>query len=111
MKANIPPFYIGQKVVYITGINMPKNSVHVVTGMNCSPCCGAFRLFIEIPAGKNDPTKPYALCTNGCKYKKPQNYEVAWDPNSFRPLEYIKPKLMTFEEINQTEKEEILTLN
>lgn len=35
---NLPPFYIGQKVVYITGINMPKDSIHTVRDIVQSEC-------------------------------------------------------------------------
>jgi len=28
---NLPPFYVGQKVVYITGISMPKDSIHIIS--------------------------------------------------------------------------------
>lgn len=35
---NLPPFYIGQKVVYITGTNMPKWSKHIVSDVFKFPC-------------------------------------------------------------------------
>ena len=38
MKSNIPPFHIGQKVMYITGKNMPKDSMHIVKDIYQSEC-------------------------------------------------------------------------
>jgi hypothetical protein len=35
---NLPPFYVGQKVVYISGVNMPKYSRHIVLDIIKWPC-------------------------------------------------------------------------
>lgn len=43
---NLPPFYVGQKVVYITGDNMPKNSIHIVREVILADC-GCFILKIN----------------------------------------------------------------
>lgn len=106
MKNNIPPFYVGQKVVYITGKAMPKNSIHTVRGAKQHPCgCWA----IDIGRKADTPLHVCyhhrdsdALFTNG----------IGWFVSeSFRPLQEMKAPMLTFEKIKESEKEEVLILN
>jgi hypothetical protein len=111
-KLKIPPFYIGQKVVYITGLQMPKNSIHVVSDTFLSKC-GCW--VIEI---NNKKLTPFTAKTNrtrclncGNAYNSHNNDYTGWASNSFRAFEEKKLQLLTFIEIKEKEKEEILTLN
>jgi len=103
-KLNLPPFYVGQKVVYITGDCMPKNSIHVIKRvLRCN--CGEY----IIDVGR---TKHLSIntCSNSCCAIETSKSQL-FKNSSFRPLEEAPAPLLTFEQIKQTEKEEILTLN
>lgn len=112
-KLNLPPFYIGQKVVYITGNNMPKGSIHTVTGIK-QMVCGCWDLFINNePPWKLRATTQYLECTE-CGIHIPNTIEnclYGWDANSFRAIEEIKASIMTLSQIKETEREEILLNN
>jgi hypothetical protein len=43
---NLPPFYVGQKVIYITGHNMPKDSVHTVLDIK-KDIFGCWRIYVK----------------------------------------------------------------
>jgi len=110
-KLNLPPFYVGQKVVYITGINMPKDSIHTVTGI-IKKSCGCYGLYINtlnLPWKDNLPIHRCAECHSTAIKDHPIIGD--WCSKSFRAIEEAKPPLMTFTQIKETEKEEILTLN
>jgi len=110
-KLNLPPFYVGQKVVYITGKRMPKDSVHVVTGI-VKHNCGHFGIYINTKNFNWGPTTKFCLCEFCGKLTPVSPGSIkTWSPLSFRPLQEAKPPLMTFTQIKETEKEEILTLN
>lgn len=104
---NIPPFYVGQKVVYITGICMPKNTICKVSYI-CREDCGCWVMGVnnETPSSANIIMR-CNLC--GCITIPKANH--AFDCNSFRPLQELKAQMLTFEKIKEEEKEEILTLN
>lgn len=112
-KLNLPPFYVGQKVVYITGINMPKNSIHTISEIVKKPCgcCIGIRI-------NNEPFIPTSgffsniRCVNcGNIYPRALDTGELWNPESFRPLQQQKFPLMTFSKIVEKEKEEILINN
>lgn len=111
-KLNLPPFYVGQKVVYITGYNMPKNSIHTVLDVWQSNC-GCW--FIDVAASpvrgqfKNNKFVSCAECGEFFEIRKPERQGVS--AKSFRAIEEAKPPLMTFTQIKEVEKEEILILN
>ena len=119
-KMNLPPFYIGQKVVYITGINMPKGSIHTVSDIHVQPC-GCVSLAIDGEKIKFRPVKQgykAVVCDTCCKYNHPSEYKhgihlYAWSADSFRPVQEAKPPLikLTLSKIKETEKEQILIEN
>ena len=43
---NLPPFYVGQKVVYIKNIALLENSIHIVRSIRPWPC-GCFDVFVD----------------------------------------------------------------
>jgi hypothetical protein len=59
---NLPPFYEGQKVVYITGIAMPKYSIHTVKAVIKHPC-GLYSIRIGVDVQKSPIL---FLCQNSC---------------------------------------------
>jgi len=115
-KLNLPPFYIGQKVIYITGISMPKDSVHTVSDMRQNICgCWSIEIngaVIKTIPFKNDGT--HVSCDD-CNYFEPLRSShfklTGWDPRSFRAIKEAKPPPLTFTQIKETEKEEMLILN
>lgn len=97
-KLNLPPFYVGQRVVCINTDGWAEES-----GRG-DPCDGpkykeelvVNHLYLE--------DYEWAIVFN--KYGS-EGYEHYW----FKPLESIKPPLLTFQQVRQTEKEEVLILN
>ncbi len=99
MNNNLLPFYVGQKVVYITGKNAPKDSVHTVLDIWKQPCgC----IVIEIEANTGDPillgNRRYEcrLC-KGIYIANQQ--KRGWAATSFRPLQQLKFPLMTYSKV------------
>ena len=96
MEKNFHPFYIGQKVVYITGVNMPKGSIHTVTNVRLNFCGNCYR--IEINNIKCQPEHPDEInkatiieCgeCGSCVHKETylnSGYINDWRATSFRPL-------------------------
>ena len=98
-KINIDPFVVGDEVVYITGISMPKNSIHIVERIVTEPCgcCAIILKGIE---------SPFSLANNctDCNTRFPlQLYCFGWDPNSFRKVQTQHVPLMSFEKIKESE--------
>lgn len=103
---SLPPFYVGQKVVAIT--NHPTDAFSIgdeftVTGVYSS-CCG-FCITIGIESN------PYGQYCIHCKRMVMKIEENLYDSTRFRPLESAPLPLMTFSQIKEKEKEEILILN
>lgn len=89
---NLPPFYVGQKVVYITGFKAPKDSIHTVKDVIKQPC-GCYALSIETKAPREG-----IIYADGCedcgKDYMAQKVYTAWNIKSFRPLqESVFPSL------------------
>ena len=113
MKINIPPFYVGQKVMYITGDNMPKNSTHIVSDIWQKECgCWVIQINnnIEFATKKSDEVWRCAKCKSS-RPNSPNTVKAGWLASSFRAIEEIKTPLMTFKEIREKEKEEVLIMN
>ena len=107
MKANIPPFYVGQKVVYVTGLILPKNSIHVIRGM-VRYCCGCW--IVDIGLKVSEPF--YVHChLHGLLTKTPRNGIMYAASTSFRPIQEQKFPLLTFTQIKEKEREEVLSDN
>lgn len=103
---NLPPFFIGQKVVYITGRSLPKNFESRVLsirndGCKCSPW------LIKIHKDSKESTydiKKYdnVICaTCGCLipvniYNQQSGY---WYATSFRPLQEQKFPLISYSKV------------
>jgi hypothetical protein len=110
-KSNIPPFVVGDKVVYITGISMPKGSTHIVNSLFQS-VCGCWSIGINnvnpevLFVGKCRCSNCKSVIIDSCFHHK-----TCWRATSFRKVSEQKVKLISFETIKENEKEEILTLN
>lgn len=110
MKASIAPFYVGQKVVYITGEKMPRGSIHCVRGL-CKMYCGCWMIDVGISNGSS--------ATYYCQDCDPDRlgtcrppYQSLWFASeAFRPVQEQSFPLMKFEKIVEREKEEILIPN
>jgi len=107
MESKLPPFYVGQKVVYITGLYMSKNSNHVVSDIKqCS--CGCWVIGINGQVLKI--TKPegvfYFDC--GAPLSVDPDY-TGWDATSFRARESQPFPLITLTQIQtkELEKEQV----
>ena len=104
---NLPPFYIGQKVVYITGIAMPKYSIHRVLGL-CQFSCGCWCVDVGMP-----PVGNFSLivCSEHPENNLPINGKEWFWASSFRPTEEKPFPLMTFTQIKEKEQTEVLINN
>jgi hypothetical protein len=72
-------WYVGQKVVYVTGKNMPKNSEHIILGLQTFSCgCVAF----DIGTRRN---RHLNISVCDCLNVLPYN-GCEWESTSFRPL-------------------------
>jgi len=90
---NLPPFYVGQKVVYITGRNMPKDSIHTVLDVK-KDACGCWRIYVGmIGIVYNNSRVKCSVCgiISLTKDSLDANYIAS---TSFRPLqESVFPSL------------------
>jgi hypothetical protein len=108
---NLPPFYIGQKVVYITGKNLPNNSIHTVTSIQQKDC-GCWSILVNNQPPINKIYENAIYCCGDCRTVLEAPKTVGWfRASSFRALQEKPLLLLTFEKIKETEKEEILILN
>lgn len=117
MKVNIPPFHLGQKVVYITGKSMPKGSVHTVTEMYLPPCGCRYIIGINgVPIKFKSFVADIVRCA-ACGLELPASRyhglydDGGWNQNSFRPLQESKMPLIKLSQIKETEKEQVLIEN
>jgi hypothetical protein len=100
MNSNIPPFYIGQKVVYITGVNMPKNSIHKVLACYKSACGKCWSVIIEALSNynpKNIGECTHVKCPRCNSVQTKQQFlqnavKGGWCAESFRPVQELKMK-------------------
>ncbi len=107
-KLNVPPFYVGQKVVCVSGGKYHKTG-DVVNVVEISKTqCGCWYIGTSKRSMSYYPNGLKATCDCGCETN--DNF-TGFSPNDFRPLEEIKPPFLTFEKIKETEKEEVLILN
>lgn len=91
---NLPPFYIGQKVVYITGIQLPiytQDTVIDIIKNNCK-CCEYLIKVKKHPGEKTiiEDKHPYVRCADCAhivltsEWNKTIGY---WLASSWRPLQ------------------------
>lgn len=109
-KLNLPPFYIGETVEYITGYSMPKGTKVVVTEifkLSCNCKWG-----IAFDGNKINQRLSIGCMECGCIYDKSiiEPYDP-WLASSFRSIQTQKFPLLTFKQIQEVEKEEVLILN
>lgn len=111
-KANIAPFQIGDKVIYITGISMPKNSIHEITGLHIH-ACGCWAVAINnIPFREMNVTTPMVRCIICYDVHSSRHYKIdGWAATSFRKVSEQPMKKLTFKEIEKVETEEVICLN
>lgn len=103
IKLNLPPFYPSQQVVYITGVNLPKDSVWTVLAVDKSPCCGLWRIDIGL---KHDSYGSRFECMNcNAEYHTSKPVNTKWFlAKSFRPIEH---RFISLAEV--IEKESLIT--
>lgn len=111
MKLNIPPFYIGQEVIYIKSEWFPKYSKHIVTYIGkCQ--CGCWEIYVDGKSwGKNDLKGQNVSCKECCKMFVSNENEIGYFASDFKGIEKMKTPLLTFEKIKEKEKKEILIMN
>ena len=110
-KLNLPPFHIGQKVVYI-GFKMPNGSIHTVSKIKQNSC-GCFAIAINGQDWGSNSPDDLLVCTV-CGEDNPaigNGLLRGWCAASFRPIQQQNFPLMTFSKIVEKEKEEILINN
>lgn len=95
-------FYVGQKVVYITGSHMPKNSIHRIKALFLADCgC----LLLDVGTFHNDP--PAKICADCSKIVSPTPHGGYFHYTAFRPLSERSAESEAFSEetIEYLEKE------
>lgn len=103
---NLPPFYVGQKVVYIGSI-MPKNSIHIVSDVVLFTC-GCCAVAVNSKIVKTEKVNQIICGTCG-KYKKGIKFidnGYAYNSKSFRPLTESPFPTLTMSRV--VEKESVL---
>ena len=96
---SLPPFYVGQNVVYITGVNMALNSTHIINEITPSDC-GCFTVGIN-----NIPLiKKYGLfiCVVCGKYTNTDSIN-GWAASSFRAIKEQTFPLLTYSKVIEKE--------
>jgi len=101
---NLPPFYAGQKIVYITGRNMPINSTHTVISCAKNYCGTCWVVIIEAkpPVFSRERLAAATLVRcMGCKAVVPKSVYVnkrtgGWIAASFRPVQEQKMVKVNF---------------
>lgn len=89
---NLPPFYIGQKVVYITGERMLKNSTHTVTGIK-KRNCGCWSISIDSFNIPSITGKFRCILHINCNWV---DDGISWKATSFRPYKEQSFPLLTY---------------
>jgi len=95
---NLPPFYIGQKVVYITGHNMPKDSIHIVYDYYQSEC-GCWSIAIDNKPFEIKETLRRCICCNDIRNGKAFINNTGWIYTSFRALKEQSFPLLTYSKV------------
>lgn len=118
-----PPFYSGQKVIYVGDPceQLKKNKIYIVNGCKRNECgCWCVDVSNVVHELFDSIT---TRCTVCCSIRHStygysteiENGEVSgvwWFPErDFRPAEEMKAPAMTFEKIVQEEKKEVLIMN
>lgn len=108
-KVNLPPFYVGQKVVANRSATSGKTVVKkgdVFSVLQIKHCCGS-KYIVDV--GLKLTTEKYCQCAD-CSKKR--FGDILWCAHfGFSPLQEQPAPLLTFTQIKETEKEEILILN
>jgi hypothetical protein len=116
---NLPRFYKGQKVAYITGIVMPKGTVKIVKHVHVDPCgCQSVYFSDEeampiIGYDGDDQEYQYLKCEAcGDTYSPVPHLidNVGWDVDSFRPLLESPFPSLTMSRVIEKEKE-LISMN
>ena len=106
---NLPPFYVGQKVVaiqnHVSGV-FKKGDEFKVTGCLIG-CCGHWIVTVGI---LDDDYGHMVKCEN-CKKIQPATKEWEFLSTRFAPIQQQSYPLMTFSKIKEVEKTEILIPN
>ena len=100
---NLPPFYPGQKVVYITGHNMPKGSIHAVESCFKQEC-GCWALYIACDKSTKRLDADFWSCPEcGKKVNYRPVIRQSWCASSFRPIQQQRFPLIKLSQIKEQE--------
>lgn len=108
--SNIPPFYPGEEIVYVTGNNLPKNSEHIAYRCIQFPC-GCWFVYIQKTIAWSNLNAVLSSCIpHNCNI--PQIGWQHWNATSF-VSKHRRPaaKIMSFENIKEQEAKEVLIEN
>lgn len=91
---NLPPFYVGQRVVYLTGNHMVKGSIHPVKAI-VQMSCGCWLIDVGVSV---DNANGYRCSKDGGIFMKQNTESSFFDATSFAPIEE-QFRSITFEEV------------
>ena len=98
MESNLPPFYVGQKVVYVGWDPSLKNTIHTVNALY-KLTCGCWIVYSDtLPLGE------YDMCSN-CNKKTTRVYARIAMAKSLSPIQEQNFPLITLEKIQEKERE------
>lgn len=106
---NLPPFYEGQQVVYLTGINAPKNSIHTIREIIKMPCGCWFLDINKTIIGRVEAEYVYCADHQSDAVKKTRITSY-WNSKSFAPLQQSKFPLIEYREVIEKERQ-LITAN
>lgn len=104
---NLPPFYVGQKVVYINNVSLPTNSIHTVLNIVKSSCCGMWGIQIECSRLLLAPQKRCCQCGLHSSFTGERQYYAAI---SFKTLEEMKFPSLKMKEVVKKESQ-LISMN
>lgn len=102
---NLPPFYIGETVEYITGKNMPKGTHVIVTGIKREGC-GCWTIsFKDNPFFDDGLGNELVKCACCKKKFRNSNELCGWFSTSFSPIKKQSFPLISLSKVIEKEKQ------
>lgn len=106
---NLPPFYIGQTVEYITGINMPKGTKVIVTEVH-QESCGCWMIDFKGNSNTNLSIGTHCICNLCSKPIIVTSINAVWDAKSFKAVQELPFPSLTYKKVVEKESE-LISLN
>lgn len=88
IKLNLPPFYVGQKVVYIKNGRLPNGSIHIVRGIASCPHCKTVGIDVGLKLEAPIVYTCCGICGGDTTFNRIGKHNAAYvAASSFAPIE------------------------